>query len=251
VFGVLSWPVLVTLLVLSVRRGAAPSLTRLATAAFLLSLILPRAVVWDGQVNGGTAAYSLAWALEANGVAPGILPESRLAPFHKAPEHRIRVSALLPDHGPAPLVGSGDGLSFTQGGDGDPALRTGWSPPEPWGTWSEGPAASLRLKLPVDAGSTGALDAQVAAFLGTSGKPQVIEVIVDGAPVATWMLTDAEPSWHRIPLPSDTVRNGGTVTISFHIPTARSPASEGMSADNRLLGLGLVAIRIAGEHLAP
>ncbi|UEM06181.1 hypothetical protein JL101_012335 [Skermanella rosea] len=176
VFGLLSWPVLVTLLVLAIRRGAAPSLTWLASAAFLLSLMLPRTVVWDGHVHGGTAAYSLVWMLEKSGAAPGILPESVLAPFRESPENRIKFSALLPDGGPAPLVGRGAPLFFTMAAGGGAALREGWSRPEPWGTWSESPVAKLRLNLSAEAAAAGALDAQVAAFVGTSGMPQQVEV---------------------------------------------------------------------------
>jgi hypothetical protein len=249
VFSVLSWPLLVTLLVLAVRQGAAPSLTRLAATAFVLGLFLPKVVMWDGQVQGGTATYTLAWALEASGVMPpGILPDSRLAPFREAPEHRFRVSALLPDRGSAPLVEPGRGLSFTNKGGGDlKALRTGWSLPEDWGTWSERPAVSLRVRLPAEAAAVSALDAIVTTFLGKSGNPQVVEVSVDDHPVTTWTLTQREQSSHRIPLPAESARNGDTVTISFRIPTARSPASEGVSSDPRELGFGLISIRAATD----
>ena len=94
---------------------------------------------------------------------------------------------LLSDLGPAPLIEPGRGLSFTNRSGKDlEALRRGWSLPEPWGTWSEQSAASLRVRLPQKAMSTGALDAVVTAFLGASGNPQVVEVSVDGRPVTTW-----------------------------------------------------------------
>jgi hypothetical protein len=246
VFSILSWPLLVTLLVLAVRQGAGPSLNRLAASVFVLGLFLPRVVTWDGQVQGGTAPYTLAWALEASGITPpGILPESRLAPFREAPEHRLKVSVLLPDHGPAPLVEPGRGLSFTnQGGEDLKALRRGWSLPELWGTWSEQSDASLRVRLPPEAALTGVLDAVVTAFLGNSGNPQVVEVSVDGRPVTTWTLTQGEATSHPIPVPKEATRNGDPISIDFHIPTARSPASENVSGDLRQLGFGLVAIRV-------
>jgi hypothetical protein len=57
-----------------------------------------------------------------------------------------------------------------------------------------------------------------------------------------------EPSWQRIPLPVKAARSGGPVNIGFRIPTARSPTSEGISADPRQLGIGLIAIRPANDR---
>ena len=149
-------------------------------------------------------------------------------------------------------IGYGDPLSVTlasailllPGGEDVKALRRGWSLPEPWGTWSEQPAASLRVRLPPEAALTGALDAVVTAFLGNSGNPQVVEVSVDGRPVTTWTLTQGEATSHPIPVPEEAARNGDPISIDFHIPTARSPASENVSGDPRKLGFGLVAIRV-------
>ncbi|MFQ5846018.1 MAG: hypothetical protein ACE5JG_13625, partial [Planctomycetota bacterium] len=56
--------------------------------------------------------------------------------------------------GPDPFASEpGELLDFSDGGAGHRyTIPVGWSYPEAWGTWTDGPAAELRLRLPPDPG---------------------------------------------------------------------------------------------------
>jgi hypothetical protein len=117
-------------------------------------------------------------------------------------------------------------------GDGATLLGDGWSSREPWGAWSQEPVATL--VLPCVKGSKATLILYLRPF-----QKQVISIS-----------TEAGQLWHGpisaidqpVPLQLDADSCvAGRRNIKLDLPNAVSPAKLGMSADGRILGVGLSA----------
>jgi hypothetical protein len=118
-------------------------------------------------------------------------------------------------------------------------LMQGWSHPESWGIWSVGPEATLALPPPPPGEEGRRLGLRVMGFGPRAGEQQPVTVLVDGKPVATWMLGDLQASVQWL----DTPAAGKVLTFRFADPT--SPAARGMSADPRPLAMGLISLQFA------
>jgi hypothetical protein len=135
-------------------------------------------------------------------------------------------------------------LEFVAESSAQAALSRGWSTPEPWGTWSEGPRSTLNLRV---RGPVSALEFTATAPV-RPGPPLRVEVSVDRQLAATWQLAmDLEPRAYRLVL-SDNVAAGEerTVRVSFAYSDIRSPASLGESLDQRRIALALRQVRAIG-----
>lgn len=133
-------------------------------------------------------------------------------------------------------------LAVTAGSRAVDLLGPGWSWPEPWGTWSEAPAATLRLPLP----DGGRWRAAITCLPFGAGRcrPRSVTVAVDGGgPSATWRFVSDDVVVREIVVAS---QRGDTV-LRFGFPDAVSPHDLGTGRDTRLLGLGLVKIAMSRE----
>lgn len=149
-----------------------------------------------------------------------------------AGEIRLDCPTLSPETAP---------LEFVAESSAQAALSSGWSNPEPWGTWSDGPRSTLNLRV---RGPVSALEFTATAP-ARPGPPLRVEVSVDRQLAATWQLAmDLEPRAYRLVLP-DNVAAGEerTVRVSFAYSDIRSPASLGESLDQRRIALALRQVR--------
>ncbi len=154
---------------------------------------------------------------------------------------------------PPPAYAAGQRLVFGRGGNGLAALRSGWSYAESVGVWSEGVIARLELvprELP-----DGPLRLEIelaAAMVGESHKTLDVHVLVDSSRVARWRLTApfAAPTVHEVTIPAGTLAASRPCTIDFRILRPRSPASLGLSRDQRLLGIHLSSLRLRPGAIA-
>jgi arabinofuranosyltransferase len=164
--------------------------------------------------------------------------------------YRYGVSEVAGPSGcPVPPIPDDGILKFSSSGNAVPYKLTGWSVPENWGTWSEGPQAELRLSFPtkVTAGESSDFDLQLIAnaFYPSPDKPQIVELVVNGVFIARWSFTPGEPGNVRnARVPGDVVAKQSPTTIVFKVQYPTSPASTGLSADTRKLGLGFREIHI-------
>jgi hypothetical protein len=137
-----------------------------------------------------------------------------------------------------PVLSSETGpLEFTEGSAAVAVLSQGWSEPEPWGTWSEGPHSGLNLYV---RGPASALEFTATA-VQRPGPPLQVEVSVDGRRAATWQVAvEPRPQTYRLALP-DTVAAGAQrrLRVTFEYSDSRSPASLGQSLERRRIALGL------------
>ena len=123
----------------------------------------------------------------------------------------------------------------------------GFSAPEPWGVWSDGPAASVQLSFlaapPADLGLTIVAHGFVAAWR----DPVRVGVTANGTPVAELVLANAELEEHRLRVPQSAFASTTTLTLGFTFANPVEPAElagRGLPSDGRRLAMGLREIRI-------
>ena len=124
-------------------------------------------------------------------------------------------------------------------------LANGWSRPEPWGVWSNGATAELKI-IPTAPGIQSLGFRFMVYPAPASGRPpQSIGVKVNGVDYGDWSLGDEECGARVIrlmePLPADE-----ETRVSFSIEAPVAPKDITDSSDVRQLGLGLLEM-IAAE----
>jgi SAM-dependent methyltransferase len=129
-----------------------------------------------------------------------------------------------------------------QSGRVDPSvLRSGWSVPETWGVWSDGPEARLVLDpMPVlVVNGDLLLIVRATAFTVPQYPHQLLDVLVNDMPLSLWTFKAGDGSVERrarVPAPVVTF----PLIITFRLRNPISPAELGVSDDARRLGIGLI-----------
>lgn len=135
--------------------------------------------------------------------------------------------------------------AFAKGGTGTWILKSGWSIPEKWGTWSDGPAADLvwTLRKAPLADVSMWIDGRI--YPRFAKPPQRIGVSVNGAKVAT-IERNAEGGLYgaRFKIPRAVATAQKPMHIVFDVANPTSPHSLDDGTDMRRLGIGLVSIEI-------
>lgn len=146
---------------------------------------------------------------------------------------------------------AGKTLSFTQNGGEEGFLLDGWSVVEDWGRWTDARTASLVMRMPAVGDGAVNLEFKSRAFLAATHQSLELAVSVNGQKLAVFNYVapqDANDSTRTMKIPHDLLaKSGGLLTIRFDIEKPVSPASLGLSADSRHLGLGLVSLKLAAE----
>ena len=114
-------------------------------------------------------------------------------------------------------------------------LEDGWSNPEPWGVWAEGPESSA-LWVATD---RQAQTLSVEVFPNcTPGRMQGLAVIVNGQEVAEHQWSNCDPWATSIPLPETLVQPGRNEVV-FRPAYAQAP-----EGDTRPLSVGFSRLSI-------
>lgn len=121
-------------------------------------------------------------------------------------------------------------------GDGAVILGEGWSGREEWGVWSEQRSATLVLPCD-DAQYYGPARPFTLSLKLRPFRTQSL-VVSSGAGKAWAGAIDAVDQEVRIELPPTSCKDG-RYTVTLEMPDAVSPMALGLSADSRLLGVGL------------
>jgi hypothetical protein len=121
----------------------------------------------------------------------------------------------------------------------------GWSGPEDWGTWTDGPEATLVLPLAEVPQDDTLLLADTGAFLSKGHPQQDVDLLVNGVLVAQWTfrLQDRVDE-RRAVIPAAVGRRENPMQLTFRIHNPTSPARVGLSGDTRRLGLSMQRLRI-------
>jgi len=150
---------------------------------------------------------------------------------------------------PLPPLPQDGTVDFSISGNSAPYKVSGWSDSESWGTWSKDTQAVLRLPLHTEPApnETGDIDLQIVAdfFSPFPDRPQQVELVVNDVPVARWNFNPevADMPWH-VRVPAKVAAQNTPATVIFKVAHPVSPASAGMSADTRELGIGLKQLGI-------
>jgi hypothetical protein len=139
----------------------------------------------------------------------------------------------------------------------DPSvLVSGWSTPETWGVWSDGPEARVMLdpkRAESRAGHGGfILIARARSLVAPQHPRQLVDVFVNDTLVATWTFDvgdDLRDLERRARVPAALVAGRLPVTVTFTCRNPVSPVDLGVGRDRRRLGIALADLWLvpAGE----
>lgn len=125
-------------------------------------------------------------------------------------------------------------LPIAAGSPGLAMLGSGWSTPEPWGVWTDGPEAILQLPADVP----GTIELQGIAFVPKG--PVHLRVTVDEDPVMCVEIADDRLQSIVIEIARSSTRPPRMIRLE--LPDAISPLAAGISPDARELGFGLTHV---------
>ncbi len=125
-------------------------------------------------------------------------------------------------------------------------VHSGWSVPEPWGIWTEGPVAELLLPVPKET-PLQALKLELIAYSGRPSQMQGLSVFLSGRLAWQGDLVAGQPTTIRVPIDSTDVTSG-YAQATLRIADPQSPSSAGVNNDTRRLGVGLIAIELEGKR---
>ena len=124
-----------------------------------------------------------------------------------------------------------------------PAARgVGWSAPEPWGTWTEGPEASVYVE-----GAATDLELIVRAhgLIHQRHPRQSVSVSIGDRVLAQWAYTVERPDPPvSIRIPGALLPRGRLVRVLIRTPDAVAPRAIGIGDDSRVLGIGVSELRL-------
>ena len=143
----------------------------------------------------------------------------------------------------------GTPLVFSTAGNGYTVATSGWSAPEPWGTWTDANSASLMLRLAIVSETPMKLDFFAHAFLVPVHPKLAVIASVNGKVLKHFYFTypdGTSDAMHSVTIPAAVVAaSNGVLNIKFSIDKPVSPASVGLSPDPRKLGLGMVWLKVS------
>lgn len=186
---------------------------------------------WEAM-RGNTDHAQIAMAIPRP-TAPGT--RKRLAQWA-----RIVGDARVPE--PTPYIFKFDAAFPMSGTAWDrQVLRQGWHEPEPWGRWTDGADATLRILLagPTNEPLTLELDV-VPSAVGTK-----LLVDIDGMP---FPLIDPVPGPNRWDIPPELSAGKSSLLVSLHAAETVCPARTDNSPDDRILGIGVSAVRLLSRQ---
>jgi hypothetical protein len=129
----------------------------------------------------------------------------------------------------------GHEIDFTDAGNSHLFTRTGWSAPEDWARWTDGPEAELVCRLPRPV--RGQLLLTALVFPYCPDRSLEAEAIVNGRLLARWCFP-APGSYTEleVEVPRDVCAQD-YLHIIFRVHEPRTPPASGPSPDTRALGL--------------
>lgn len=132
-------------------------------------------------------------------------------------------------------------LSFQTGGNATEYLSSGWSLPEPRGTWSEQNVATLKIPLSSIPDRRLVLDINANAFLAEHHPVQDVEVYINGVFIKNLRYILSSPGGVRsVDLPrSLNLAASENIEITFIFKNSIMPSELGLFNDNRHLGFNI------------
>ena len=144
-----------------------------------------------------------------------------------------------------PPVPFGERMLVNQYGAGLAYLSSGWSSPEPWGSWPEGKEATI--VLPFAAERPTSILFEVQPLLSPTHPKQDVLLFVNGALNAKVTLTMGSERDFEVQIPESVfewIGANGFMELEFRLPDAASPKDIGINDDTRKLAIGLIALTV-------
>lgn len=123
-------------------------------------------------------------------------------------------------------------------------LTEGWSATEAWGTWSQGQAAEIQLRVPPQAQS---IEIDAMAFVLPIHPSQHMVFTVNDLPALTTQLTQLQDNRIDLaltPAMHEAIARDSLVRIHVQLPDAISPKQLGLNDDERVMGLGIKSLTV-------
>ncbi len=114
----------------------------------------------------------------------------------------------------------------------------GWSVPEAWGAWTDGPRATLQLRFPSPPDRDMCLSLLARGLIVPAQPEMTVHVSVNGAPIETLALRSTDFSPIRLTIPASHFHDDAC-EIAFDIPNPLRPEEDGSAPDARRLGLAV------------
>lgn len=123
--------------------------------------------------------------------------------------------------------------------------RFGWGRAASWGAWTNGPEASLYLPLEKPFEGPVSLSVKCSGFCPGGRHVQRVRVFCENEKVGTWNIHSDKLKTRNLEIPASTVCGKTGLLLEFKCDSPASRAAWGLSANPRLLGLGVAQIRLA------
>jgi hypothetical protein len=140
---------------------------------------------------------------------------------------------------------AGAEIRFEAGGDSAEYTRKGWSDPEPWGRWTIGYRAELRILLERPFEGAALLTVESVAYVRDWHPTLDVRVVCNRGTLGGWSIETREMVARSLSIPASAVAGKRELVLEFHLENPATPADSGdFGLDQRLLGLGLRMLRI-------
>lgn len=128
----------------------------------------------------------------------------------------------------------GEPIDFTETGNAQRYLVSGWSSPEPTHCWTQGTEASIAVRLPDGSGDV-KLTADVYPYLPPDMRAQEVQIGCGETVLGRWKIS--KPSKVEVIIPDKLRTPASDLRIWWRLPGATSPSSVGAGTDTRVLAL--------------
>ena len=142
---------------------------------------------------------------------------------------------------------AGSEIGFAAGGNGAEYTGEGWSKPEPWGCWTDGYRAALRIPLERPFQGPALLAMESGAYIAKGHRTLDVRVVCNREPLGGWCVETGDCVERTLPIPASAAARKRELLLEIHLDNPGSPADAGeFGLDQRLLGLGVHKLRISG-----
>lgn len=145
-------------------------------------------------------------------------------------------------HSTNSVMTPGDIFRFSTGGRGNVFVGSGWDGPEPFGRWSIGEQADLKLQVDPGDGREAWIKGRYTVVLCANKS---IPILVNGEKRAVLLPLPGEQDVEFPIMPAE--RQKGKIDVQFDIGKIASPAEAGIGKDSRHLGVGLISMKLVEE----
>jgi hypothetical protein len=138
----------------------------------------------------------------------------------------------------------GEVIDFTSGGSAFSYLGPQWTPPDQYGSWTLGPEAILKVGFQAPPVADVPACFVISDCMVAPSAPNLpVQVRANDEVVADWTFGPTRvPHCRSFRVPAELVRTAKDLTLSFRIPTPRTPAELGWSGDSRPLGIRIAKV---------